>query len=224
MQTFLIRLGKAVKILQQEGLFSGGRRIISLLAVLFRKVKPGDILFITSGVGDSARYRTANVAEELEMQGFKCSIAIQDNPFLTSYADKFQIFIFHRVLFTAKVRKLIEKIKTQGKEIIFETDDLIFDSRYFKEMDYQKEINSWERKMYENDGVGAEILKDPYIKVCTTTAIYLADKLREYGKKVFIVPNKLSKNDIKIAEKINHSKFNPPAGGQNSIKLGYFSG
>ena len=81
---------------------------------------------------------------------------------------------------------------------IFKPKELVKQFRDYtiKEMDYQKEINSWERKMYENDGVGAEILKDPYIKVCTTTTIYLADKLREYGKKVFIVPNKLSKNDI----------------------------
>ncbi len=226
MKTLLIKIGKAGKTLQRDGFFRGGKRILQAFGAMFRRVKPGDILFITGGVGDSARYRTAHVTEELEMNGFKCSITIQDNPFLTSYADKFQIFIFHRVLFTPSVKKLIEKVKTQKKEIIFETDDLIFDSRYFKEMDYQKEINALEKKMYENEGVGAEILKDPYVKVCTTTTTYLADKLREYQKKVFIVPNKLSKEDIEIAEEINHSKLiqNSKFKIQNSIKLGYFSG
>jgi len=224
MKLLLIKIGKAGKTLQRDGFFRGGKRVLRSFFAMFGRVKAGDILFITGGVGDSALYRTAHVAEELEANGFRCSITIQDNPFLIGYADKFKIFIFHRVLFTSSVEKLIGKIKEQNKEIIFETDDLIFDSRYFKEMDYQKEINMLEKKMYANDGVGAEIINDPYVKVCTTTTTYLAEKLRKYNKQVFIVPNKLSKNDLRLAEKINHSKFNPPTGGQNSIKLGYFSG
>jgi glycosyltransferase involved in cell wall biosynthesis len=246
MKTFLIKIGKAVKVIQQEGLVHGGRRIGRAFLALFKKVKPGDILFVAGGVGDSTLYRTAHVAEELEVNGFRCSITVQDNPFLTSYADKFQIFIFHRVLFTPRVKKLIEKIKAQNKEIIFETDDLIFDSQYLEKMDYLKNISSLEKKLYEK-GLSEEILKDPYVKVCTTTTTFLAEKLREYGKKVFIVPNKLSKNDVEIANVIlstrytginsvpstryeaeesnlNKSRSLDYTRDDNIIKLGYFSG
>jgi len=73
---------------------------------MFGRVKAGDILFITGGVGDSALYRAKHFAEELELNGFKCSATIQDNPFLPTYADKFKIFIFHRALFTPGVKKL----------------------------------------------------------------------------------------------------------------------
>ncbi len=117
---------------------------------------------------------------------------------------------------------MVDEIKKQGREIIFETDDLVFDSRYLSQMDYLKNINSLERKQYEK-GVGEEILKDPYVKVCTTTTSFLADKLREYGKKVFIVPNKLSKSDVEVCERILSGKptVNNP---QSTVKLGYFSG
>src|SRR5665647_1877299 len=135
MKTILIKIGKAGKTLQRDGFIRGGGRILKAFLAMFGRVKPGDILFITGGVGDSARYRTAHVAEELELQGFKCSITVQDNPFLTGYADKFRIFIFHRVLFTPSVKKLIAEIKTRNKEIIFETDDLVFDPKYLKFMD-----------------------------------------------------------------------------------------
>ena len=94
MKLILIKIGKAIKILQREGFINGGQRILNAFLALFGRVKAGDILFITGGVGDSARYRTAHVAEELENQGFTCSITIQDNPFLPTYADKFKIFIF----------------------------------------------------------------------------------------------------------------------------------
>jgi len=220
MKIFLIKIGKAWSVLRRDGLFNGGRRIGSAFFALFRLVGKGDILFVTGGVGDSARYRNLNVAEELELQGFRCSITIQDNPWLARYADKFKIFIFHRVLFTPSVEKLIMKIKTQGKEIIFETDDLVYDPQYFQDMDYFKKINSLEKKLYEK-GVGGEILLDSYVKICTTTTSYLADRLREKGKKVFIVSNKLSQKDVKIANKlqiINH-KFQ-----SDKIRIGYFSG
>lgn len=220
MKLLLIKAGKAFNTLKRDGIVRGGKRVLSAFLAMFRFVGEGDILFITGGVGDSARYRTDHVAEELGLQGFKCSIAVQDNPMLTGYADKFKIFIFHRVLFTPGVKKLIEKIKAQKKEIIFETDDLVYDPEYLQYMDYFQKMNVFEKKLYEN-GVGGEILTDPYVKVCTTATTYLADKLREKGKQVFIVPNKLSDKDLEIINHIQNTKYKTQ---DTKIKLGYFSG
>jgi len=224
MKLILIKIGKAIKTLQRDGFWRGGKRVAGAFLAMFGRVKPGDILFITGGVGDSARYRTDNVAEELEIQGFKCSITVQDNPFLPTYADKFKIFIFHRVLYTPSVEKLIEEIKKQNKEIIFEADDLVFDPKYLEFMDGFKQMNSLEKKLYEK-GLGGEILQDPYVKVCTTTTTFLAEKLKEYNKKVFLVPNKLSQSDVEIAEKILEKKL-PTTDYQlqTTVRLGYFSG
>jgi glycosyltransferase involved in cell wall biosynthesis len=221
MKLFMIKAGKAIKTIQRDGILRGGKRVGAAFFALFRFVGKGDILFITGGVGDSARYRTKHVAEELELNGFKCSITVQDNPLLPSYADKFKVFVFHRVLFTPSVAKMIGKIKSQGKEIIFETDDLVYDPKYLEHMDYFKTMNSLERKLYEN-GVGGEILTDPYVSTCTTTTTFLADKLRERGKDIFIVPNKLSKKDVAIAEEISNKNLKTK--NSNSIKIGYFSG
>lgn len=237
MKLLLIKAGKAIKTLQRDGLLKGGKRVLAAFFALFRFVGSGDILFVTGGVGDSARYRCHHVAEELELNGFKCSITVQDNPLLPTYVKKFKAFVFHRVLFTPSVEKMILEIKKQGKEIIFETDDLVYDPKYLEHMDYFKVMNSLERKLYEN-GVGGEILKDDYVKVCTTTTHFLASKLAENNKKVFIVPNKLCKKDIEIANEIlNHQSLACLASTsrclcesrrvishQNIIKIGYFSG
>lgn len=220
MNLLLIKFGKAVSTLKREGIIRGGRRVAKSFLAMFGRVRPGDILFITGGVGDSARYRTAHVAEELRLHGFSCSVTIQDNPLLSTYADKFSVFIFHRVIFTPSVARLIERIKKQNKEIIFDTDDLVFDAKYLSHMDYFKQMNNLERKLYQN-GVGGEILKDSYVKVCTTTTGFLADKLRQYGKKIFIIPNKLSDGDVKNAEKILEEKTSQSDG---KIRVGYFSG
>ncbi|MDD3486843.1 MAG: glycosyltransferase [Candidatus Moranbacteria bacterium] len=220
MKTWLIKLGKGLNAMKREGIWRGGKRAVFSFFKLFRRVGSGDILFISSGVGDSAKYRSDRQAEELELHGFKCSITVQDNPFLPRYADRFKIFIFQKTIYSQSVAKLIEEIKKQGKEIIFETDDLVFDLEYVKQMDFYKKLNALEKKQYET-GVGSEILNDGYVKTCVTTTSFLAEKLKNYGKKVYISKNKLAEYDVQIAEKI---LGNLPEKDSGKVKIGYFSG
>ena len=114
MNTILIKIGKSWQVIKRDGVMNGSRRVLSAFFALFRSVGSGDILFISGGVGDSALYRTRHVAEELEFNGFKCAVVVQDNPFLTSYVNKFSIFIFHRTLYTEKIQKIIKEIKKQN--------------------------------------------------------------------------------------------------------------
>jgi O-antigen biosynthesis protein len=223
MKTILIKTGKAISALKQEGLVRGGKRVAKSFFAQFGRVRPGDILFVTPGVGDSARYRAHNQAEELRLHGFKCSVTIQDNPFLPRYADKFKIFIFHRTLYTQKVAKLIEGAKKLGKEIIFETDDLVFDLKYIQEADHYKKMNALERKQYEK-GVGEEILKDPYVETCVTTTDYLAKILEGYGKKVFVSKSKLTLKDLETIDKILEKKLPLRDLVPKWIRIGYFAG
>ncbi len=219
MDLLLIKIGKAWHTVRREGLIRGSRRIFGTLRSMFRRVRPGDILFVSGGVGDSARYRCDHVAEEFELQGYQTAVTIQDNPFLSSYADKFSVFVFHRVLFTEQVRAFINKLKSLEKEIIFETDDLVYDPVFLVHMDYFQKMNAFERKLYEN-GVGGEILIDPYVKVATTTTSFLAEKLREKGKKVFVVPNKLSQEDVRLAD----AAFQSAEKQSFVVRIGYLSG
>ena len=87
-------------------------------------------------------------------------------------------------------------------------------------MDYLNNVHYFEKKLYEN-GVGGEILNDPYVKVCVSTTSFLAEKLREKNERVFIVPNKLSNKDLKITNNILKNKKSLD---DNKIKIGYFSG
>lgn len=187
---------------------------------MLHPVGGGDVLFVTGGTGDSARYRCWHVAEELEMHGFKCAVAPVGRPLLPGYADRFKIFVFHRTLFVPSVRKLVDRIKKQGKEIIFDTDDLVYDPEYVAGADFYRKLNKLEREQYRH-GVGGDILTDPYVKVCTTTTAFLADKLKEKGKQVYIVPNKLSKEDLRVADEILARK---PKRDEDKVRLGYFSG
>lgn len=224
MKLLLIKLGKVFTTIRRDGLVVGGRRVLNYLFIFAKTVLTagsGDILIITGGVGDSAQYRAYNQVEEFNLHGMKAAVMLQDNPLLPRYADKFKIFIFHRTIGTPVVSKLIKKIKEQKKEIIFDTDDLVFDTKFIQATDmYKNKMTYFEKKQYEK-GVGEEILKDPYVKVCSTTTSYLAKILESYGKKVFINKNKIDNHELEIAENILK---NIPKKDDGSVKLGYFSG
>lgn len=233
MKLLLIKIGKAFNTIKRDGLLRGGRRVFQSTKALFGRVKPGDVLFIAGGVGDSARYGCQHQAEELEVHGIKCSITVQDNPFLTNYVDKFQVFIFHRTLYTPSVQKLIEKIKATGKTIIYATDDLVFDPQYNQYMDYLANANKFEKMLYEN-GVGGEILQDPYTEAAVTTTSFLADKMTDYVKRhrtamgisnikfqAYVSLNKMSQEDVRIAQAILEQQQWKDDG---LVRVGYFSG
>lgn len=225
MKLLLIKLSKSFNTIKKDGLIAGGKRILVYLQTFIKSIvsiKAGDILVITIGVGDSALYRAHNQAEELRLHGFRVSVTMQDNPFLARLEKKFKIFIFHRTLQTPSIDKLIKKIKDNNKEIIFETDDLVFDTKYIHQTDHYKNMSYFEKKQYEK-GVGEDILKDPYVKTCTTSTRFIASILEKYGKQVFVTTNKLSNQWLDMADDLlkNHIQEKQ---GRGTVRIGYFSG
>lgn len=224
MKLWCIKLGKAVTALQKEGVMLGGKRILTSFFSLFRRVGRGEVLIITGGLGDSARYRAWHVAEELTLHGIPAQVAVQDNPFLSRYVPRFSVFVFHRTMVTPAIKRMIAKIKKQKKTILFDTDDLVFDEKYFQHMDMFGAMNAFEKMQYRG-GVGAEILSDPSVSVCTATTNFLCEILRKRGKKVYLVPNRLCREDILLASDIVAEKTKP--GGkqlESPVVIGYFSG
>ncbi|HLN18562.1 MAG TPA: glycosyltransferase [Patescibacteria group bacterium] len=222
MKLFLIKLGKLYKSVKKNGIIPGIRMALSYGIIYLKNifvVKRGDILFVTGGVGDSAMYRTINQAEELTLHGFHCSVTIIDHPFLVSLAKKFRIFILNRPLYTSKVAAFIQEIKKQNKEIIFDTDDLVFDADLFHLTDSYKKMNVFEKKQYEK-GIGSEIINDPYVRVLTTSTAYLSALLQKFGKKIFITKDRISNHELELSSSILKNKKTA----DDLVRIGYFSG
>jgi glycosyltransferase involved in cell wall biosynthesis len=227
MKTILIKFGKILEVFKRDGFLKGVKILFSRYLKLYLKTiftpVSGDVLIISAGVGDSAHYRAFNHAEELNIHGIKTSVVMHDDPFLMKYVDKCQVFIFQRTLVNSSIKKLIKKIKEQKKEIIFETDDLVFDPKYIKQTDlYKNKMNSAEKLQYRN-GVGGEIVKDSYTKVCTASTTYLAEKLENYEKKVFVVKNKFSNYELELTQSILDDSPKE-TDDLEVVRIGYFSG
>jgi len=222
MKQALIKFQKAADVIRRNGMRQGGKIVAGHAMTFFKAfiVGSGDILYITGGVGDSAMYRTRNVAEELRNHGLRASATVLGNPLLPKLVDKFKIFVFHRTAFDGNVPRIIEKIRSQGKEIIFDTDDLVFDPKYIAQMEYYRNAGPLEKKRFDN-GIGREILEDSYVATATASTRYLAKKLEEKGKKTFIVRNKLSEREVRIADHVLATRAKIA---DERVCIGYFSG
>jgi glycosyltransferase involved in cell wall biosynthesis len=227
MNHWLIKIGKAWAVLRRDGLVRGGRRIKEAVATLFMRIEEGDILLVSGGVGDSARYRTVHVAEELCLHGFRAVSTVQDNPKLLGTASRFKVVVLHRTLFTEKMQKYLELLKQNKVTVLFETDDLVYDPQYLKHMDYYTKMNTLEKKLYEN-GVAGEILSNPYVRHATTTTTFLKKKLEEKGKKVFLVTNKMCEQDVAWAAQLRQEREEQLRGkmpkDESVVKISYLSG
>ncbi len=215
-----------VKVYRERGLASLIQRIFSYVKEFARAlfIRSGDALYISGCPGGSRFYRCRNQGEELELYGIKARAVSQDNLNLNMLIKKFEVFIFQRVIYNKHIESVINFIKKEGKTIIFETDDLVFDPRFISHMHYFNFFGEEEKGWYRN-GIGREILEDPYVRDCIVSTHYLADRLREkYPRKnIFISTNKLGNDQVRWAREAlaNKDKIKPKDG---KVRIGYFSG
>lgn len=230
MDAWLIKIGKAWAAIRREGILRGGKRALASIPMLFRRVEAGDVLFIASGVGDSARYRCHHVAESLRLQGFRVSVVPQTVFRLSRFSEKFSVFVFHRTSWTPAVETFVRRLEALKKTVVFDTDDLTFDAELFRQTAAYAAMNTFERRQYRN-GIGAEFLRSSAVSAVTTSTTFLAERLRAFGKPVFVVPNCLSGEDVSVAEGILETGIKNRKLGMKDEKeksdlvtIGYFSG
>lgn len=220
-----------VKIYNERGFISLIQRIFLYLNDLARGLfflikynKKKDILYISGCPGSSRFYRCLNQSEELANYGLKTEIINQNNPYVKYMLRNFDTFIFQRVIYNKHISNIIKEIKKQKKEIIFETDDLVFDPEYIPQMHYYNFMSEEEKGWYEN-GIGREVLEDSYVKKCIVSTELLGKKLKEKypEKNVYVSENKLNKKQAYWAEKALKKKEKIKVG-DGKIRIGYFSG
>ncbi len=231
MYNFLIKLGKIKATFQQNGIKNASQKLWQdgklFLRGYFNYKKSGEILLISGGVGDSARYRTFNVAEDLKQRGVKALAVNQSNFRLKRLIKNFSVIVFHhRVILDQRLKSIIKLAQKLKKKIIFDTDDLVLTQAQWKQTEYYQQANQWEKKQYQ-EGVGEYFLKNKIASGVTVSTDYLKKTIEQfYDLPCYVVKNKISQTEARWAEKILSEKNNSNNSFQDNskIKLGYFSG
>jgi len=206
----------------QRGIFYSKENFNVIFFIFF---KPGaNVLFISGCPGGAKYYRCKNQSEMLSNCGITSRVYNQQSMNLLYLVDKFDVFIFQRVIYNDYMRRMIRLIKNRGKKIIYETDDLVFDPAYLPYMDYYNYMGQLEKTWYEN-GIGREILENKYVKHCVVATDYLAQAmLKKYpDKKVFVSYNKLGREQLALAQR-TLAKREQLKIKDGKIRIGYFSG
>jgi glycosyltransferase involved in cell wall biosynthesis len=225
MNGFLVKLGKARGILKQDGFLVGMKNILRKILQVLRMIlkwPKGEIIFISGLTGAVAMYRTDYVAEELNEYGFKADVLYEDDPFLVSKVKKVKVIVLNRVSWNDNIQKLVKQAEVLGQSIIYDTDDLTFDVELFKQSEMYVNFNEAQKEQYEKT-TGLEILESKQLKAITTTTSFLAEKLSRFKKPVFVVRNKLSKQELQWTREARKIYLRR-ASRDEDVRLGFFSG
>ena len=183
-----------------------------------------DILFINGCnpkiLPHPYRYRVLHQIEQLKV-GFLESDEFFYLDFNKTIVRNYRVIIFFRCPWTKNVEEAIKLAKNLNKKVLFDIDDLVFDTKYTEALPYIKALSPNEKKLYDK-GVN---LMGKTLKLCEgaiTTTEALAKELNKYIKDVFINHNVASEEMWKLSQNALMMKEN--ATKREDIIIGYFSG
>lgn len=213
------------------------------------KVEFIDTLFINGcdySVPHPIRYRVNHQMQQLESRGITCEMVDAWKMDVDESLSKARNFIIFRCPWTPEVGELIKRAKELNKQVYYDIDDLVIDTKYTDTIPYLKTMTAEEKASYD-DGVNR--MRRTMLecgKVITTTE-GMAKELERYVPEVFINRNVASEEMIYFSEKTMYERDVLPRLQRNQvpanelahwryacnrqvtraaegIKIGYFSG
>ena len=175
------------------------------------------------------RYRVFNMVQAINSgsDGVVASwFTAADFDRLHTLREKIDVLVLCRVLYRPEVSSLISLFKASGVKVLYDIDDLVFDSRYANLLiesldqavndttlqDYFGTIGRYGATLQQADGAIA-------------TNNYLAEKMRSFsGLPTSVVPNFLNRLQSGVSEELWEHKLENDFLRDDSITIGYFSG
>jgi glycosyltransferase involved in cell wall biosynthesis len=176
---------------------------------------------VCSGVrGDTRRYRSIHLYEQLKLLGADCHLArLIDFDLERSIDHAWEVVFFHRVAYDAYVERLIDKTRSRGALVLFDCDDLIFDPQAIQ----------WIKSPEFNDAVRSNLFRASMqrtrqtLDACDaaiTSTDFLAGQVGALGKPAWVHRNAFSLEMLTCSEMAYQNR--QPHPGQ--VVIGYASG
>lgn len=177
------------------------------------------------------RYRCLNPTETIAHARPDIGAAwfeLADVPELTAELPRIDVLVICRVRYSAQVARLVVNAKAAGVRLVFDCDDLVFDTRHVHllldtlDQDTEPEA-AWETWFALIGRLEATC------RLCsagTTTNPYLAQRLVRSlgGDKVGIIPNYFNRIQEECSRQLLEAKRKRRYRGNRRVTIGYFSG
>jgi glycosyltransferase involved in cell wall biosynthesis len=176
------------------------------------------------------RYRVYNMIQALEAAGSRVAASyfcLADFAAMDEIIEACDTIVLCRTSYDEAVNRFIGKAKGRRRKLVFDVDDLVFDTRYAPLLVHALDQNTHDPRIWEhwfaNCGrVGATAQACDHAIV---TNDYLAARLREYRDiPVSVIPNFLNLEQVTISDTIFDQKRRSDFARSDKIHLGYFSG
>jgi O-antigen biosynthesis protein len=186
---------------------------------------PQKRLLILSGVlGDTRRYRTFHLYEQLLLAGLSVELSHQMDPDLLHKAQTADIVFIHRAAWDKKLSRLFDIIENRGGLVIQDVDDLVFAPEAINWIDSPDFQDSVRLGLYQEDLRRFRQTLDRCHAVLASTD-YLAGWMRKLGRPAWVHRNAfglemLAQSESALAKQA-HSKQRKLDG---KVVIGYASG
>lgn len=187
--------------------------------------------FYESANNSTFRYRAYNMAQALndEKNGDVSAsyFFLDDLHLIDEIADFADVLVICRSRYCHRLNQLITKFRIRGKRILFDIDDLVFDTSYAhliintlgQDADTPETWDYWFSYLSRM----GETLR--WCDGAITTNDYLAARIAEFsGLPVSIVPNFINHEQLNLSETLFRSKEASGFARDDKLCLGYFSG
>lgn len=179
----------------------------------------------------SFRYRAYNMAQVLnESTASNVSASyffLSDSGRFDEIADAADILVICRSRYCHQVNGLITKFRARRKRVIFDIDDLVFDTDYAHMVVTTLGLDVTQSGLWD-DWFAMISRMGQTLRLCDggiTTNEFLAQRLADYsGLPVAVVPNFMNKEQLDMSAKVFAAKERVRFLGNGQITLGYFSG
>lgn len=174
---------------------------------------------ILSGVqGDTRRYRTHHLAEQLRLAGLDVRLSHITAPDALGLAEKADCIIVHRLVWDRVTRLLFACAEKQRALVLLDIDDLVFDPEVFDHIDSPDFADARRARLYrENMRRSREVL-DHCAGVLASTE-FLAERARACGKPAWVHRNAFSLEMLALSTAARQA-----ARSESDFIIGYASG
>lgn len=195
--------------------------IDEILKVVFEKQKQQYVLLVDGVNGvipQCTRYRVLNKAEALRKQGYTVKV-VNEQDLQVSDGKQASHIILYRCRYTKTIEQLIYVAKESGKPVLFDIDDLVFDTRYTNQLTYTKQLSLLRKKQYDMSVESyGKTLKHVNVAIASTPR--MQTELKRYVSTVVMDENKASEALVNWSQQAL-ARVKKDA---NKVVIGYFSG
>ena len=187
---------------------------------------PARILILSGVRGDTRRYRTFHLHQQLRLAGVDAVLSHLTDPALPVYVRQANLVILHRIPYDHYVAALLDRIRRSGGLALMDTDDLTFQPEAFQWIDSPDFRDPVRRSLYQ-----AEMLRQRQtLERCDAllaSTDFLAGQVRSLGKLCWVHRNAANLELVSLSDEARRSRtearFERSAPGE-TVTIGYASG